>query len=130
MATMQKDKIVASLDERASKPTSPPIQTFSATAPIPNTMPDPCPTGARRVWNKNRPKRAIQSKSRISNHDDGGTKTYPQKPHLAPGVPKTKLTQKGYCGPNEKIGKKKMRGGSVDVGTANAYPAEAHTSYG
>jgi hypothetical protein len=103
------------------------VPKVTKTTPLPNTMPDPCPLGASRVWNKVRPKEGLDAKSRISNFNDGGEKKYTQKPKFAPKVPDVPLTRKGYCGPNEKPTIK--RGGSGDVGTADAYPAEAHTSY-
>lgn len=107
------------------KATTPDIQA-SKTAPLPNTMPDPCPTGARRVWNKSRPKKGIESKSRIAKFNDGGETSYPQRPKLAPGVPRNQATTKGYLPPGAKTGLK--RGGSSDLDDGT-YPAGAQTSY-
>lgn len=107
-----------------SKPTTPPI-TKSKTAPLPNTMPDPVPLGARRIWNKVRPHKAPEST--IRTFSDGGEKKYNIKPKFAKGVPNNEMTRKGYTGPDARPGI--TRGGSGDVGSAGAYPAEAHSSY-
>ena len=100
--------------------------TKSRTTPLPSNMPDPCPMGSRRAWNKARPKKGIEEKSQIKKFNDGGEKSYPSKPHLAPGVPKNEGTIKGYVGADARPGM--TRGGSGDLDSGN-YPAGAQTSY-
>jgi len=78
---------------------------------VTKTMPDPCPKGSRRVWNKARPHKKVEST--IKTFADGGEKKYNQKPHLAPGVPKNEGTIKGYLSPNAKP--KMTRGGGGGV---------------
>lgn len=95
------------------------------TAPIPNAMPDPCPTGVK-AWNKTRPKKGIDATSQIKKFNDGGETSYPTKPHLAPGVPKNQATTKGYLPPGAKTGLKRGGSGDLDDGS---YPAGAQVSY-
>jgi hypothetical protein len=111
------------------KATTPMIAKSKASAPA-ATMPSPEPKHARRVWNKARPHRAIEST--IKTFADGGQKQYNQKPHLAPGVPNTKATREGYLGPNEKPTKTRGSGGGTydTEQSAGAGIGAAHGSYG
>ncbi|NVM23084.1 MAG: hypothetical protein HWN68_15035 [Desulfobacterales bacterium] len=119
---------------KQTKPTTPAIKKSpgkpSQSRNIPIRM------GANRVWNKVRPKKGvagagISKQSKIENFAKLTAVpdiNYDNKTaHLAPGVPNNSATQKGYLPADAKP--KITRGGSTDIGTANAYPAEAHTTY-
>jgi hypothetical protein len=87
------------------------------------------PLHARRVWNEVRPHQKVTST--IKSFSDGGERSYPQKPHLAPGVPKNQMTTKGYTSPDAKP--KKSRGGSgysSELASDGDYGVGGHTSYG
>jgi hypothetical protein len=124
----------ADMGPKTSKPTTPAIKKSPG---MPTKSRDvPMRTGAARVWNQVRPKKGaggagISKESKIKNFAkltavpeiDYSGKTA----HLAPGVPDNSATQKGYLPADAKP--KIIRGGSTDIGTEGAYPAEAHTSY-
>lgn len=83
------------------------------------------PLNARRVWNKVRPMK--KPTSLIKNFQDGGEKSYPQKPHFAKGVPNNANIKRGYYPPG--ANPTKSRGGSGDVDDGSYPPSGGHTTY-
>ena len=115
------------------KPTTPPIKSKGIdTKNVPSTGKQKTPKHARRVWNKVRPKRAVSST--IAKFSDGGkgaqnTRDANLTPHLAPGVPRTSATKKGYLPPGAKT--KKTRGaGDYSKTLATTYPPDDHAGAG
>lgn len=125
------------------KPTTPAVKTSavktSAGKPT-QSRTVPIRMGAKRVWNKVRPKegragRGVAKISKLKNfvNDPATTVKQPdysgKTAHFAPGVPNTAEIRNGYLAPGAKP--KKIRGGSTDIGTEGSYDgaAEAQTAY-
>ena len=112
--------------QKAAKGKVPPQNKVTKTTPGPSGPNDESiPLHADRVWNKVRPGK--KAKSTIAKFNDGGEKSYPAKPHFAPGVPNNVNIKRGYFSAGARPGK--GRGGSGDVDDGSYPPSGAHTTY-